>query len=145
FFRHVTSAAIADLVPAQERAQAYSLHYWANNIGSAIDLLIAGLIAPVSYLLLFLRDALTTYGFSVLIWLGVPETSPRKRATWKKRQKLSTQEVLPMRNALTNLRLWVYAVLALLFDCVYLQWATVLPLDMHVHGINTLGFDTVVA
>jgi MFS family permease len=144
-FRPATSAAIADLVPAQEQAQAYSLRYWANNIGNAIGPLIAGLIAPVSYLLLFLVDALTTYSFSVLIWVGVPETSPRKRATWKKHQKLSTQEALPMHKALTDLRLWVYAVLALLFDCVYLQWATVLPLDMHAHGINTLGFGTVVA
>jgi hypothetical protein len=50
-----------------------------------------------------------------------------------------------VRKALTDLQLWVYAVLALLFDCVYLQWATVLPLDMHAHGINTLGYGTVVA
>jgi Predicted aminoglycoside phosphotransferase len=72
------SAAIADMTPRDKLAQAYSLPYWANNIGSAIGPIIAGVLAPVSYLLLFLGDALTTFCFGALIWY---RNSFRKRRT----------------------------------------------------------------
>jgi len=48
--------------------------YWAHNIGATVGPIIAGVLAPVSYLLLFLGDALTTFCFGVLIWFHVPET-----------------------------------------------------------------------
>lgn len=144
-FRPVTSATIAALVAPTEQARAYSLRYWANNIGNALGPLIAGLVAPISYLILFMGDALTTYCFSLLIWLGVPETRPGNRLHIQKQQERKESPQLPRRNAFTDLRLWAYALLGLLFDCVYLQWMTALPLDMHAHGMSTLAFGTIMA
>src|SRR6185437_5082290 len=118
-FRPVTSAAIADLLPPEEQTRAYALRYWANNIGNAIGPLIAGLIAPISYLLLFLGDALTTYCFSLLIWFGVPETAQSNRSHVNKQLERKAPTKLPLRQAFTDPWLWSYALLALLFDCVY--------------------------
>jgi MFS family permease len=144
-FRPVTSAAIADLVPPEEQTRAYALRYWANNIGNAIGPLIAGLIAPISYLLLFLGDALTTCSFSLLIWFGVPETGQSNRSHVKKQLERKAPTKLPLRQAFTDPWLWSYALLALLFDCVYVQSTTTLPLDMYAHGMSTLAFGTVMA
>ena len=132
-------------MPPEEHARAYALRYWANNIGNAIGPLIAGLIAPISYLLLFLGDALTTGSFSLLIWFGVPETGQRNRLHDKKQLERKVPTKLPLRQAFTDPWLWSYALLALLFDCVYVQSTTTLPLDMYAHGMSTLAFGTVMA
>ena len=44
-YRPAVSAAIADLVPAEERPRAYGYLYWAINLGFAIAPVVAGLIA----------------------------------------------------------------------------------------------------
>jgi MFS family permease len=144
-FRPVTSATIADLVPSAEHSRAYGLSYWANNIGNGLGPIIAGLIAPVSYLILFLGDAVTTYSFSLLVWFGVPETRPGGRMPGQKHQAGRAFSPLPLRSAFTDPWLWAYALLGFLFDSVYVQWTTTLPLDMHAHGLSTLAFGTVAA
>ncbi|WP_307812047.1 MFS transporter [Ktedonobacter sp. SOSP1-85] len=139
--RPATSAAIADMTPRDKLAQAYSLRYWANNIGSAIGPIIAGLLAPVSYLLLFLGDALTTFCFGVLIWFGVPET--RLLRTVKSEERTERPGLL--RIALADPWLWSYALLGLLFDMVYFQHVTAMPLDMQAHGLSPLIYGSVMA
>ncbi len=44
-YRPAVSAAIADLVPPEERPRAYGYLYWAINLGFAIAAVVAGLIA----------------------------------------------------------------------------------------------------
>lgn len=139
--RPATSAAIADMTPRDKLAQAYSLRYWANNIGSAVGPIIAGVLAPVSYLLLFLGDALTTFCFSLLIWFGVPET----RLPRKVRSEKSSERPKSLRIALTDPWLWSYALLGLLFDTIYFQHVTVMPLDMQAHGLSPLAYGSVMA
>ncbi|MFE6051119.1 MDR family MFS transporter [Kitasatospora sp. NPDC056446] len=74
--RPATSAIIADLVPAEDRVRAYSLNYWAINIGFGLSAAVAGLIATQGYLTLFLLDALSTLVCAVVIFLKIPETRP---------------------------------------------------------------------
>ncbi|GHO49971.1 MDR family MFS transporter [Ktedonospora formicarum] len=139
--RPATSAAIADMTPREKLTQAYSLRYWANNIGSAVGPVIAGLLAPISYFLLFLGDAVTTLCFSIMIWFGLPETRlPRKAKVGD-----DPEEPERLRHALSDLWLWGYALLGLLFDAVYFQHATAMPLDMQAHGLNPLAYGTVMA
>ncbi|RKG74913.1 MDR family MFS transporter [Corallococcus terminator] len=75
-YRPAVSAAIADVVPARDRARAYGMLYWVINLGFAIALPLAGLLAGMGYRLLFIADAVTTFLYGCCVWVLVPETRP---------------------------------------------------------------------
>ncbi|MCU7824058.1 MDR family MFS transporter [Kitasatospora sp. DSM 101779] len=77
--RPAVSAIIADVVPAEHRVRAYSLNYWAINIGFGVSAAVAGLIAAHGYLALFLIDAASTLACAVVVFVRVPETRPQSR------------------------------------------------------------------
>jgi MFS family permease len=77
--RPATSALIADLVRPEDRTRAYALNFWAINLGFAIAMLAAGVLASHSYLLLFVGDATTTVACAALIFWKVPETHRPER------------------------------------------------------------------
>jgi MFS family permease len=71
--RPALMALISDLVPAESRLRAFSLAYWANNLGFTMAPIIAGLLTKISFLALFLGDAATTLVCLGLILWKVPE------------------------------------------------------------------------
>ncbi|QMV22223.1 MFS transporter [Streptomyces sp. SCUT-3] len=75
--RPAVQAMIADLVPAADRVRAFSLNYWAINIGFGVSAAVAGLVAAHGYLWLFLGDALATVLCAAVVFLKVPETRPQ--------------------------------------------------------------------
>jgi MFS family permease len=75
-YRPAVSAAVADLVPPEDRPRAYALLYWVINVGAAIGPVVAGLLARRSFVGLFVVDALTMLAFAGLVWRGLPETRP---------------------------------------------------------------------
>ncbi|MFC1403998.1 MULTISPECIES: MFS transporter [Streptacidiphilus] len=74
--RPAVSAIMADVVRPEDRVRAFSLNYWAINIGFAVSAAAAGLIAAHGYLLLFVGDAATTLLCAVVVFTRVPETRP---------------------------------------------------------------------
>ncbi|MFJ8113206.1 MDR family MFS transporter [Streptomyces sp. NPDC096132] len=72
--RPAIGAVIADLVPSEDRSKAYSLNFWAANIGFGVSAAAAGILARQSYFLLFVCEALATLCCAVLVFLKVPET-----------------------------------------------------------------------
>jgi len=75
-------AAIIDITPEAARPRAFNLQFWAFNLGLAAAGLIAGAVARLSFLLLFVSDAATTLATALLILLWVPESLPRTGAGW---------------------------------------------------------------
>ena len=77
-YRVGADAMMADLIPAEKRADAYSILRMSNNIGVALGPSIGGFIATSSYTLAFYLAAagLTTY--SILLALRAHETLPRR-------------------------------------------------------------------
>jgi MFS family permease len=75
-YRPVVSATIADVVRADDRPRAYSLIYWAVNLGGSIGPLLGGLLAAASYRALFAIDALTSVLYGLVVWIALPETRP---------------------------------------------------------------------
>ena len=69
-------AAVADVVPPPDRARAYGLLYWAINLGFAAAVSFGGALAAHHFGLLFVIDALTTFGYGAVVLFGVPETRP---------------------------------------------------------------------
>jgi MFS family permease len=89
---------------------------------------------------LFIGDSLTTLLFSIIVWLGVPETLPSGTKDSREQHQQGY-----LRTALSDPLLWSYSLLALLFNCIYVQWSVALPIDMRAHGLNVTSYGIIAA
>ena len=69
-------AMIADLVPEEERADAYALARLGANVGIALGPAIGGFVAAVSYSIAFYAAAVTLVVFGLVVWFYMKETLP---------------------------------------------------------------------
>ncbi len=76
--RPAVQAMMADIVRPEDRIRAFSLNYWAINLGFAISSMAAGFIAEASYLAGFLIEAGMTLACAVLIFVKLPESRPKE-------------------------------------------------------------------
>ncbi|AYV28479.1 Multidrug resistance protein MdtH [Streptomyces sp. ADI95-16] len=74
--RPAVQAMMADIVRPEDRVRAFSLNYWAINLGFAVSATAAGVIAEYSYLAGFLGEAALTLVCAVLVYLKLPESQP---------------------------------------------------------------------
>ncbi|MFE3177797.1 MFS transporter [Amycolatopsis sp. NPDC059090] len=72
-FRPAGSAAVADL-PPEQRVRAYSLLYWAANLGYAVAATVSGVLASRGYGLLFWLNAVAMLAAALIVVAAVPET-----------------------------------------------------------------------
>ncbi|HMS00850.1 MAG TPA: MFS transporter [Anaerolineales bacterium] len=73
-------AMIADILPEEKRAAGYGILRIAFNLSITIGPAIGGLLAGVSYLLLFISDAVISLLTVVLVATLLPETKPQRHA-----------------------------------------------------------------
>ncbi|WP_436847889.1 MDR family MFS transporter [Streptomyces coeruleorubidus] len=74
--RPAVQAMMADIVRPEDRIRAFSLNYWAINLGFAVSSMAAGFIAEASYLAGFLIEAGMTMVCAILVFLRLPESRP---------------------------------------------------------------------
>ena len=134
-YRPATGAIVADIVPSSARTRAYGYLYWAVNLGFAFAPILAGLMANVNYLWLFIGDALTTFIYGLLVLARVPETRPEKagqvaRVSFRGRMRQVRQEPI----------LLLFTGLALFIGIIYMQGYVTLPLDMQAHGLSPADY-----
>jgi MFS family permease len=79
-YRIGVDAMIADLIPVENRADAYALTRMANNVGVALGPAIGGFIAALSYSIAFYIAGAGMLVYSVLIALFAFETLPARTA-----------------------------------------------------------------
>jgi predicted MFS family arabinose efflux permease len=137
-YRPVVSAAVADVVPPDDRPRAYGLIYWAVNLGGSFAAVFGGVIASRSYRALFAIDAITTALFGLVLWAALPETRP----TWHARDEPrgSTLRMLLGDRAFVALCLLTFALFL-----VFFQVFVGLPIDMRAHGVSTVTFGWLMA
>ncbi|HET8722674.1 MAG TPA: MFS transporter [Anaeromyxobacteraceae bacterium] len=138
-YRPASHAVLADVVPIGDRVRAFNLLSWAINLGVAIGLVLAGLLATVSYTLLFVGDGLTSLAFAWVVWRFVPETRPASHPE-------TVREVLhglvrPLRDRVFLPFLLLHVVLA----TVFFQFQLALPVDMAEHGVSPTGYGFLMA
>jgi MFS family permease len=75
-FRPACQAMVADVVPPALRLRAFTLQYWAVNLGFACAALLGGVMAQNHMQLLFIFDAATTLAFLAVVRLAITETRP---------------------------------------------------------------------
>ena len=134
-YRPAVSAAVSDLVPAESRTRAFGLMYWAINLGAALAPMIAGLMAHVNYVLLFIGDGLTTLLYGLIVLWRVRETQPQEAVHAAR---------VPIAGRIQQLRrepvLLAFSFLTLFFGLIYAQGIVTLPLDMVNHGLGPASY-----
>ena len=121
-------AAVADVVPPEDRARAYGLLYWAVNLGFSTAAVVAGAVASHSFTWLFVIDAATTLLFGAVVLGGLPETRPprgRPAASHPLRDML-----LPFRDRAVQ----VFAAIQFPVLLVFQQLTVAYPLDMRARA-----------
>lgn len=88
-YRIGTDAIVADMLPAEERTQAYGLIRMGRNIGVALGPILGGLVLSRSYNIGFVAAALALLTFGVITLVFLKETLERK--TGEKRESLDDQ------------------------------------------------------
>ncbi|MFD0885095.1 MDR family MFS transporter [Streptosporangium algeriense] len=138
--RPAFSAMMIEVVPEKDRVRAFSLNFWAHNLGFACSAVLAGLAAEADYLLLFLVDAATTAATALFIFVKVRE--PRAPEAGIDRAAGPRLGI----GSLLRDRVFLGLVLAnLLIEIVFLQHKSMLPIAMSDKGLSASTFGWVIS
>ncbi|GHE34524.1 MULTISPECIES: MDR family MFS transporter [Streptomyces] len=138
--RPAVQAMMADIVRPEDRVRAFSLNYWAINLGFAISSAGAGFIAEFSYLAGFLIEATMTMACAVVVFLKLPESRPAPAggATAK-------GEAVGLRTVLRDRRYMGVVGLSFLVALVFQQGAVGLPVAMGAAGFTPADYGLAIA
>ncbi|GAA1900975.1 MDR family MFS transporter [Streptantibioticus ferralitis] len=138
--RPAVQAMMADLVPAEDRVRAFSLNYWAINIGFGVSAAAAGLIAAHGYLLLFLGDAVATLLCALVVFVKIPETRPSTPA----RDTAVAEPSAGLGQVVRDGRFMALVGLTFLIATVLQQGSTTLSVSMGKAGLTTSQYGLVI-
>ncbi|MBM0232078.1 MFS transporter [Micromonospora sp. STR1_7] len=139
--RPAFGAMMIDVVPAKDRLRAFSLNYWAINLGFACAAVLAGLAAQADYLLLFVVDAGTMLITALIIFTRVPETRQAGPAAAAMVQAPRGA----LRTILTDRVYLGFVALNLFAALVFLQHISMLPIAMGDDGLSPATYGSVIA
>jgi MFS family permease len=140
--RPAFGAMMIDVVPEKDRLRAFSLNYWAINLGFACAAVLAGFAAQAGYLLLFVIDAATTLVTALIIFTRVRETRAAAHVPGR------TDDAIPAGALRTILRDRVFlgfVALNLVAALVFLQHISMLPIAMADSGLSPATYGSVIA
>lgn len=135
-YRPAVSASVSDLVEPARQARAFTLIYWAINLGAAIGPALGGLLVEgVGYRALFWVDAATMALFALIVALGVPETRPAHVPHEEGAPRTRGLGVALRDPALVGL-----AAAYLAIGTVFMQVFSTLPLVMRADGLSEAAY-----
>lgn len=140
--RPAFQAMMIDVLPERDRIRAYSLNYWAINLGFASAAILAGFAAQFDYLLLFVVDAGTTLITAIISLIFLAETRPARAghpAASPARGGPGLGTVFRDKVFLGFLTLNFFVVL------VIMQHMSTLPIAMSADGLGPATFGWVIA
>jgi MFS family permease len=138
--RPAVQAMMADIVRPEDRVRAFSLNYWAINLGFAVSSAGAGFVAEVSYVAGFLVEAGMTLACAVVVFLKLPESRPV--ATTKEAQDEAS---VGLGTVLRDGRFMTLVGLCFLVALIFQQGAVGLPIAMGEAGFTPADFGMVIA
>ncbi|MFF5053550.1 MDR family MFS transporter [Micromonospora sp. NPDC000663] len=139
--RPAFGAMMIDVVPAKDRLRAFSLNYWAINLGFACAAILAGLAAQADYLLLFVVDAGTMLITALIIFVRVPETRDAGPAV-----SVTAQAPRGALRTILSDRVYLgFVALNLFAALVFLQHISMLPIAMGDDGLSPATYGSVIA
>ncbi|MER5746568.1 MDR family MFS transporter [Streptomyces sp. NPDC002225] len=144
--RPAVQAMMADIVRPEDRVRAFSLNYWAINLGFAVSSAGAGFVAEYSYLAGFLGEAVMTLACAVVVFLKVPETRPEKAAAVGPAGGGGVvEEEVRLSTVLRDGRFMSVVGLSFVIALIFQQGYVGLPVAMGSDGFSSSDFGTAVA
>ncbi|GAA0626730.1 MFS transporter [Streptomyces crystallinus] len=141
--RPAVQAMMADIVKPEDRMRAFSLNYWAINLGFAVSSAGAGFIAQHSYLAGFLGEASLTLVCAVLVFLKLPESRPDATAS-AVREKEREPEI-GLGTVFRDGRFMGVVGLSFLISLIFQQGYVGLPVAMGADGFSSADFGLAIA
>ncbi|MFG3474300.1 MDR family MFS transporter [Streptomyces sp. NPDC047980] len=138
--RPAVQAMMADIVRPEDRVRAFSLNYWAINLGFAISSAGAGLVAEYSYLAGFLGEAALTLVCAVVVFVKLPESRPERPATADR-----AETEISLGTVLTDGRYMGVVGLSFLLALIFMQSSVALPVAMGMDGWSPSDYGFVIA
>lgn len=138
--RPAVQAMMADIVRPEDRVRAFSLNYWAINLGFAVSSAGAGFIAEFSYLAGFLIEAGMTMACAIVVFAKLPESRPVRTAL----EKASEPDV-GLRTVLRDGRFMGVVGLSFLVALIFQQGAVGLPVAMGEAGFTAADYGVAIA
>ncbi|MFI6075177.1 MDR family MFS transporter [Actinoplanes sp. NPDC051343] len=138
--RPAFQAMMIDVVGTADRVRAYSLNYWAINLGFALSAVGAGLAAKADYFLLFAIDAGTTLITAVMSLIFLAETKPKVPLV-SKGQKVKGG----LGTVVRDRTFMMYVVISLGGIVVMMQHMSTLPITMTADGLSAATYGGVIA
>ncbi|WP_328426697.1 MDR family MFS transporter [Streptomyces sp. NBC_00443] len=138
--RPAVQAMMADIVRPEDRVRAFSLNYWAINLGFAISSMAAGFIAEVSYLAGFLIEAGMTAVCAVVVFVKLPESRPERTKT-----EQAGEDEVRLGTVLRDRRFMSVVGLSFLVALIFQQGAVGLPVAMGEAGFSAADYGLAVA
>ncbi|MFF4486866.1 MDR family MFS transporter [Streptomyces sp. NPDC001544] len=136
--RPAVQAMMADIVRPEDRVRAFSLNYWAINLGFAVSSMAAGFIAEVSYRAGFLIEAGMTLVCAIVVFARLPESRPAPAA---KESRAGTSLGTVLRDG----RYMAVVGLSFLVALVFQQGAVGLPVAMGSAGFSPSDYGMAIA
>ncbi|MER5888370.1 MFS transporter [Streptomyces sp. NPDC001941] len=140
--RPAVQAMMADIVRPEDRVRAFSLNYWAINLGFAVSSALAGFVAEYSYLAGFLGEAAMTLLCAVLVFVKIPESRPERAAAVPGGPK---EPEVGLGTVLADRRFMSVVGLSFLIALIFQQGFMGLPAAMATSGFSSSDYGTVVA
>ncbi|MEU9203155.1 MFS transporter [Streptomyces sp. NPDC048332] len=144
--RPAVQAMIADIVPAKDRVRAFSLNYWAINLGFAVSSAGAGFVAEYSYLAGFVGEAVMTLCCAVVVFMKVPESRPQKATvTATDVDTAGGADGIRLGTVLRDGRFMGVVGLSFVIALIFQQGYVGLPVAMGADGFSSSDFGAAVA
>ncbi|MFF4311715.1 MDR family MFS transporter [Streptomyces sp. 900105755] len=138
--RPAVQAMMADIVRPEDRVRAFSLNYWAINLGFAVSSMGAGFIAEVSYRAGFLIEAGMTAVCAVLVFLRLPESRPRRAAA-----EVAEDSEVSLLTVVRDGRYMGVVGLSFLVALIFQQGSVGLPVAMGEAGFTPADYGMAIA
>ncbi|MFH8490817.1 MDR family MFS transporter [Streptomyces longisporoflavus] len=138
--RPAVQAMMADIVRPEDRVRAFSLNYWAINLGFAISSMGAGFIAEFSYLAGFLIEAVMTMVCAVVVFVKLPESRPVRTALEKE-----SEPDVGLGTVLRDGRFMGVVGLSFLVALIFMQGSVGLPVAMGEAGFTPADYGMAIA
>ncbi|MFD8823960.1 MDR family MFS transporter [Streptomyces sp. NPDC059605] len=142
--RPAVQAMMADIVRPEDRVRAFSLNYWAINLGFAVSSAGAGFVAEYSYLAGFLGEAAMTLACAVVVFMKVPESRPGKSAA-SGAAGADAADGVRLSTVLRDGRFMSVVGLSFVIALIFQQGYVGLPVAMGADGFSSSDFGAAVA
>ncbi|MFJ5102921.1 MDR family MFS transporter [Streptomyces sp. NPDC088554] len=143
--RPAVQAMMADIVEPEDRVRAFSLNYWAINLGFAVSSAAAGFIARYSYLAGFLGEAAMTLICAILVFLKLPESRPARPERATAKGAPVEPPGIGMGAVLRDGRFMSVVGLSFVVALIFQQAYVGLPVAMGADGFSSVDFGLAIA